>query len=66
MGSYGAMKFWIFLRIKMCKKIHMISLQDSEDLDDNVHNEITITKHLVTCTMLVDRTVHPDYWSYTG
>ena len=46
--------------------MNMIRFQDSGDSGDNVHNEITKTKHLVTCIMLVDRTVHHVNWSYTG
>ena len=43
MGSYGAMKFWIFLRIKPCKKMHMIILHDFWESGENVHDDITTT-----------------------
>ena len=37
------------------------SIQDSEVLGDKIQDEITTTKHLVTCTMLVYTTVHPGF-----
>ena len=39
------------------QEMHMISLQDSGESGDEVQDEITTIKHLVTCTMLVDTTV---------
>ena len=37
----------------------MIILKDYEESGEKVQDEITTTKHLVTCTMSVDTTVHP-------
>ena len=39
----------------------MISLQDSGDLGEKVQDDITTTKHLVTCAVLVYTTVHPSF-----
>ena len=47
------------LIIQACKKILMISLQNSGESGDKIQDEMTTTKHLVTCTMLVETTVHP-------
>ena len=37
--------------------MHMISLQYSVDLVDDLQDGVTTTQHTVTCTMLVDDTV---------
>ena len=56
----------MFLRIKICKKDFMISLQYYGESRDNANDEITITEHLVTYTMLIDITVYLGLWNYTG
>ena len=66
LGSYRAIKFRMFLRIKICKKDFMISLQYYGESGDNANDEITITEHLVTYTMLIDITVYLGLWNYTG
>ena len=48
----------------MCNKIHIISLQDSGKSGKKVKDEIKISKHLLTRTMLVDTTVYPGLLSY--
>ena len=62
--------WWRHLRLlpswQTCKKIHIIRLQYSGDSGYKVKDDITTTKNLVTCTMLVDKRVHPGFWSYTG
>ena len=45
----------------MCKKMHMIILQDSGESGDEVKDDIITTIHLVTCIMLVDTTVNPSF-----
>ena len=47
----------------MFKKIHMIGLKDSEYSGDKVQDDITTTKSLVKCAMLVNTIVHPGFWS---
>ena len=51
----------MFLQIKTCKKVHMIIFQNYGDSGDKVQDEITAEKHQVTCTMLVDTTLHPGF-----
>ena len=41
--------------------MHMIRFQDSVELVDKVKYDITKTIHPVTCTMLVDTSVHHDF-----
>ena len=48
------------------REIHVINLQEYEGSVDNIQGYIIETKHLVTCTMLVDTTVHPSFWGYNG
>ena len=45
------------LRIQTIKKIHIIIFKDSGESGDKVQYDIKTTKHLVTCTMLVDTTL---------
>ena len=51
------MKFSMFLRIKTCNKMHMISLEDSGESGDEVQYDVISTKNLVSHTMRVDTTV---------
>ena len=45
--------------------MHMIRLQDSEESGDEEQDYTTTTIDLMTCNMLVDTTVHPDFLIYT-
>ena len=60
------MKYWMLLRIKIYKKIHMVRLQDNGESWYKVQGYITTAKNLMTRTMLVDTTLHTIFWSYTG
>ena len=42
-------------------KMNMIRLQDSEESGDEEQDYTTTTIDLMTCNMLVDTTVHPDF-----
>ena len=41
--------------------MNKIRLQGSGESGDKVHKDVITTKHIVTCTMLVDTTAHPGY-----
>ena len=43
----------------------MISLQDSGESGDEVQDDIAETIYLVTCTVLVDTTLHTGLLGYT-
>ena len=57
----------MFLRIKMCKKMHMISFQNYRESGDKVQDDVITAKHIVSHTMRVNTTFtrpkcNPDYW----
>ena len=41
--------------------MHMISLQDSVKLGDEIQGDAITTKHMLPCTTMVDTIVHPGY-----
>ena len=46
LGSYRSMQLQMFLRIQMCKNIHMISLQDYGGSGDKVQGDMTTAKQI--------------------
>ena len=62
---YRTIKIWMLLKRPACHKLNMITIQGSGESGDKVQENETITKHKVTCTMIVDTKLqkkpHPCY-----